>query len=326
MMKQPRGQELIDRYRTNYGIADDVVITEKMILRHWELEKHLTQALLLSQPKFRWETFNRCYTTLYRELEWLNCSINADIKAANLDQKYATWVQLIGPPPKRVYEVGSGKGELMRYLASRGYECRATEITLERGRKWTNDIPGLSWGRADGIHLGCFEPANTYDVIISDQLIEHLHPDDLVEHFRGGWNILVDGGRYIFRTPHVHDGPWDISRVFKCDKPMGMHFKEYTFRELVMKLKQAGFQYIYTKMPNCNKIQRLLGRYCNSIAFRTTYLNYLYIIERLIKTLPKQTQRRKAVQKASRLFLFLPHITMIAQKQEAYEGSGRGRQ
>jgi len=72
MVGEPRGQELIARYKTNYGISSDTLISKSMILQHWELEKSLRQELLESNPDNRWTTFERCYSKLYRDLEWLN--------------------------------------------------------------------------------------------------------------------------------------------------------------------------------------------------------------------------------------------------------------
>lgn len=40
-----------------------------------------------------------------------------------------------------------------------------------------------------------------------DQVVEHLHPDDLASHFKGVAAILKTKGRYIFATPHSSVGP-----------------------------------------------------------------------------------------------------------------------
>jgi 2-polyprenyl-3-methyl-5-hydroxy-6-metoxy-1,4-benzoquinol methylase len=315
-MNEPRGQQLIERYKENYGIAQQAIITEEMILQHWELEKQLTQELLQSHPESRWETFEKCYTILYEKLEWLNRLIDSGTEVENPNTKYAEWIKLIGSAPQKIYEVGSGRGELITYLAKQGYECRATEVTRERGEKWVTSISNLSWAISDGVHLERFEPASTYNVVISDQVVEHIHPDDLVEHFRGVLEILVPGGRYIFRTPHVHSGPSDISRVFNCEKAIGMHLKEYTYREVAIKLKQAGFKRIQTTTPNFKKVNRILGSYCHSNAVHAIYLNYLYLVESLIKVLPTQQMRVKAVNKASRLSTSLGQVNIIAEKSK----------
>ena len=180
-MKEPRGQELIECYKKNYNMSVDAEVTEEMILRHWELEKRLARELLESNPENRWEVFERCYSTLYGELEWLNRLMHADVNASSRLLSFKNWGYLIGQPPKRIYEIGSGKGELIAYLASCGFLCKATEITPERGQKYVPVHQNLSWGHSDGIYLERFEALNSYHVVISISVIEHLHPDDLYE-------------------------------------------------------------------------------------------------------------------------------------------------
>jgi len=98
--KEPGGQELINRYRSNYGIPLEVAFTEDIILEHWNLEKQLTQELLDSTPTNRWEVFDRCYTTLYSKPEWLNKYIDRD-KEIYPETLYKDWAYLIGSPAKK---------------------------------------------------------------------------------------------------------------------------------------------------------------------------------------------------------------------------------
>ena len=310
-MKEPRGQQLIRRYKKHYGIPVDAQVTEEMILRHWELEKRLTTELLASNPDNRWQVFQRCYNTLYGELEWLNQLIGADVKTPP-SRLHENWLYLIGQPPKRVYEIGSGKGEMITYLASRGFECKATEISQERGQRHTPDSPNLSWGISDGVHLGRFEAPDSYDVVISNQVIEHLHPDDLYEHFKGVLFILSRGGRYIFATPHRFAGPSDISRVFKCDRPMGMHLREYTHQELKELLVLAGFKDVRAVFRVPPQIGGVLRRWVRPRASRR-YLTYLCVVEKLISALPRHRLRRKVTWLARVAFVF-PNIFIVAEK------------
>lgn len=307
---EPRGPELVARYQAVYGIPADAAVTEQMILRHWELERRLTAELRESRPDNRWEIFERCYSTLYSELEWLN-RLGALDQQLSPEYLYEDWVHMIGKPPKRVYEVGSGKGELIGYLARLAFECRGSEVTRERGERWASPHPNLSWGITDGVHLEKFEPADTYDVVISDQLIEHLHPHDLVEHFRGALRILAPGGRYIFATPHAFFGPMDVSQVFGCETPKGMHLKEYTYAEIVRALREAGFTRIYGSFKLPRKVRRLLGGRPHPRLSRL-YLRYLRLLESLIGALPTQHLKRR-VARASKLLLF-DGVVAVAQK------------
>lgn len=311
-MREPRGQELIKRYKENYHIPVSAEITEEMILMHWELEKLLTTVLLESTPENRWEVFESTYGRLYSELNWLNDLVGADgLTPPSI--LYRDWVYLIGAPPMTIYEIGSGKGVMIRYLAGLGFTCRASEITHERGQKWADQHPNLSWGITDGVNLGKFESHESYDVVISNQVIEHLHPDAILEHLRGVCFILREGGKYIFSTPHNYFGPSDVSRVFKCDKPHGMHLKEYTYQALKEALAKSGFKQIYAafRIPNI-RFTRPLGSMIKTRPSRI-YLYHLLLIEKLIALLPDH-KFRQAAARLSQMALFFPSIFLVAEK------------
>ncbi|MDP9179471.1 MAG: class I SAM-dependent methyltransferase, partial [Gemmatimonadota bacterium] len=54
-------------------------------------------------------------------------------------------------------------------------------------------------------------PPETVDVAYSNQLLEHLHPDDAVEQLRSVRSVLKPGGTYLCVTPNRLSGPHDIS-------------------------------------------------------------------------------------------------------------------
>ena len=82
---------------------------------------------------------------------------------------------------------------------------------------------------------------NTIDIAYSNQLMEHLHPDDALEQLQNVYNSLKPRGVYICITPNRISGPHDISRYF--DRvATGFHLHEYTFNELSEIFKRAGFR------------------------------------------------------------------------------------
>ncbi|MBM3185373.1 MAG: class I SAM-dependent methyltransferase, partial [Bacteroidetes bacterium] len=83
--------------------------------------------------------------------------------------------------------------------------------------------------------------ANSIDFVYSNQLIEHLHPDDALEQLRSIFNCLKKGGRHMIITPNRLLGPGDITGHFG-DEPIGFHLKEYTDLELRSILKSVGFK------------------------------------------------------------------------------------
>lgn len=143
----------------------------------------------------------------------------------------------------------------------------------------------------DGYNLK-MQPDSVH-VVFSDQLIEHLHPEDTESHFELVKKILKKKGIYIFRTPHRFSGPHDISRYFS-DKAEGFHLKEWTYSEIakiLKKLKYSSWAFywnakgIHIKMP----------------------LIYFYFVEKILKRFPGKYRRLLAR-------YFLPCILIVAIK------------
>lgn len=299
---------LIKKYKKNYNISGQTKITLEMVLAHWELEKELTKRLMNSNKLNRQNIFISCYTELYSKLYWLNKAVinENNIKTRRLD----IWNQIAGDPPKRIYEIGSGKGELITYFASLGFDCTATEITSERGEKLVNSGSKVRWHTTDGVNFGLFEENNFYDIILSDQVVEHLHPDDISDHFKSAFHILKKEGIYVFQTPHSFLGPKDISRVFNCDKPIGMHLKEYTYKEILEVLNNAGFNKIEAVIKLPQKISNILP----SLTFKPShyFFRYLKFVELLLSYI-KIILIRRTLAKVFRIILF-QDIFLIAKK------------
>ena len=220
------------------------------------------------------------------------------------------WQHAIGKTTRRIYEIGSGKGALIYQLARTGYLCRGTEITRERGSKHVREHENLSWNTSDGVHLDQFEESASYDVVISNQVIEHIHPDDLSDHFQGVRTILTKGGRYILTTPHKLVGPSDVSMVFKCDRPMGMHLKEYSNGDLSKMLRGAGFSKVASFWFIPHRIRRIAGVTPKPTS-STIYLVYLRLLENVFSLAPNQSLRRK-IAVLGRLIMFKGTVFLVA--------------
>jgi SAM-dependent methyltransferase len=143
----------------------------------------------------------------------------------------------------------------------------------------------------NGYHLE-FEESSV-DVVFSDWLIEHLHPQDTMDHFQLAKQILKKNGLYLFRTPHKFSGPHDISEYFS-DEPEGFHLKEWTYTELAELLKALNYS-------SWHGYYRVKGMW---IKMPFTYLTFL---EKTLRFLP--TQYRKFASK-----YFLQGIFMVAVK------------
>jgi len=84
-------------------------------------------------------------------------------------------------------------------------------------------------------------PANEIDFAYSNQLMEHLHPDDAADQLTEVCRVLKPGGRYMCITPSRVTGPHDVSCYFDYEATC-LHLKEYDYGALRGLFRLAGFQ------------------------------------------------------------------------------------
>jgi SAM-dependent methyltransferase len=130
----------------------------------------------------------------------------------------------------------------------------------------------------DGYNLDI--PENSVDVVFSDQLIEHFHPEDTELHFKIVRRVLKPKGMYVFRTPHSFTGPHDVSGYFS-DEPEGFHLKEWTYREIGQMLKNLNYS-------SWNGYWFAEGK---GILFRLPFM-YFTIAESFLELLPRALKKR----------------------------------
>lgn len=305
-MKQMNAEELVARYKRKFHLAPSFPLSESMVLQHWDLERQLARELLDSNRENRWDVFERCYTALYSGCPWLN-EAEQDAAQRDDDLDFRHFLDLLGGPTE-VYEVGSGKARLLTYLARHGYKCVATEVTRERGERWTDEKTNVTWRCCDGVNLAQFEPKDHYGAVISTHVIEHFHPDDVATHMENVHAILKPGGRYVLSMPHKLAGPMDLSEVFGLEEPVCMHLREYSYRETAALLKQAGF----TKLEAVYIAPMALRRRMPVSFAGRAYLGYVLATETLLGAMPGALRRKAA--KLGQLYLFRPEVFMVAHK------------
>jgi SAM-dependent methyltransferase len=134
-------------------------------------------------------------------------------------------------------EIGPGDCELSFAVCKGARHVHAIDVTdkvLQRRALPENFQLTLS----DGCNIPL--PDASVDVAFSNQLMEHLHPDDAIEQLRHISRALAPGGRYVCITPNRLYGPRDISEYFD-EVATGLHLKEYTIGELAALFFAADF-------------------------------------------------------------------------------------
>jgi 2-polyprenyl-3-methyl-5-hydroxy-6-metoxy-1,4-benzoquinol methylase len=85
-----------------------------------------------------------------------------------------------------------------------------------------------------------------FDVVFSDQVLEHIAPEDINIHLSSVVSALKTGGIFIINMPNRLFGPSDVSRIIDFTytnkiSALGTHLNESTYTELIPILKQNGF-------------------------------------------------------------------------------------
>jgi ubiquinone/menaquinone biosynthesis C-methylase UbiE len=134
-------------------------------------------------------------------------------------------------------EIGPGDCSFAFEVARHVKEVYAVDVSAEISRR-TASPANFRLILSDG----CTVPAPEHAITIaySNQLMEHLHPDDALEQLRNIYRVLAPGGAYICITPNRVSGPHDVSGHFD-PVACGLHLREYSYAELSQLLKSVGF-------------------------------------------------------------------------------------
>jgi SAM-dependent methyltransferase len=220
----------------------------EQIIRHFEVEQGIADRLKRANRPER----ARMYATMYDELFALvpdhpRLTRRHDpARLAALNAQKLALVERYLAGANTVVEFGCGDGSFAYSLCSRVGGVYGVDISDQRdpALPMPSNFEMVVY---DGFDLPL--PAGFADIAFSDQLIEHLHPDDVRLHFETVRRILRPGGVYILRTPHRYSGPHDVSR-YVSNEARGFHLKEWTFREIRRALVEAGYTRVGTLQPS----------------------------------------------------------------------------
>lgn len=222
------------------GAAD--TRTPERLRAHYELERSLAERLKSAPVESRRRVYRDVYDELFRSLPdhpQLTRKADPESHASSLAAQ-VTLLRRYVRPGSTFLEIGAGDCRLSNALADRAAKVLAIdvseEITRSEGRS-ENVLVLLT----DGIDIPV--PPRSVDTAYSNQLMEHLHPDDAREQLANVFEALASGGAYVCATPNRLSGPHDISEYFD-EVATGFHLREYTTGELRHLLLRAGFREI----------------------------------------------------------------------------------
>jgi SAM-dependent methyltransferase len=210
---------------------------------HYRIERELSDRLRGASREERSSLYAAVYDELFRRLPahpQLRSKHDPVARAADVAVQMVALRRYLNPR-STLLEIGAGDCALS--LAAAPHVRQA--IALDVSANITRDVAApanfsllLSDGRVVPV------PAGSIDVAYSNQLMEHLHPEDAREQLRSIVDALAPGGIYLCITPNRLSGPHDVSRAFD-DEATGFHLKEYTAGELARLFRAAGFSKVW---------------------------------------------------------------------------------
>jgi SAM-dependent methyltransferase len=210
------------------------------VLQHYRVEKQIADRLRRSSRDERKAIYLTMYDELFREIPWHpRLARRADERLTRIvvERKWNLVSPYVGDSTVFA-EFGPGDCRFALDVAAVSRRVYGIDISDQRGDS-VGAPPNFRLIIYDGYEVDL--PDGSIDVVFSDQLLEHLHPDDTPHHLALVRRLLRTGGVYVVRTPHAYTGPHDISKFFSAE-PEGFHLREWTFTDLFAALREAGFR------------------------------------------------------------------------------------
>jgi SAM-dependent methyltransferase len=217
--------------------------TPEEVRNHYLAEKELASQLKSSSPEKRGALYLTVYEELFRRVPTHPILFRA-VKPAQQQRAIRWQLQFLRRFLKASHsflEIGAGDCALTLKVATMVAKVYAVDVAAKLTESIT--LPdNFQLCISDGSSVAV--PDNSIDVAYSNQLMEHLHPDDAVRQVQEVYRALKPGGIYVCVTPNRLGGPYDISRYF--DRvATGLHLKEYTVTDSSDLFRSVGFARVH---------------------------------------------------------------------------------
>ena len=149
--------------------------------------------------------------------------------------------ELLAGGPKRVLDIGCGRGDLAAWFTRRGWDVKGLDISAVAVQAATE----LGVDAIESTIANAPWPNGTFDVVIVNHTLEHL--DDPLDALRRCEELLRPGGRLIVAVPDWGSRQRKLfgSRWYHLDLPR--HLQHFDIRSLEGAVRRAGFTHIHAQ-------------------------------------------------------------------------------
>lgn len=235
-------------------VPSDEKRTPEQLRQHYEVEKEIGDRLRQAPAEERLGLYPILYDELYRRVPLhprLTRKADPLLAKGAVDDSMALLKHFL--KPDSVYlEIGPGDCGLTLHVSRQVKRAYAVEVSTE-ATKHIQPPSNMKLIISDGKTIDV--PPGTVTVAYSNQVMEHIHPDDAREQLMNIYRALAPGGIYVCTTPNRLSGPHDISQYFD-EFATGMHMREYTSSELAALFREVGFSSVQIYMGIRQKYSR----------------------------------------------------------------------
>jgi len=157
----------------------------------------------------------------------------------------------------KILEIGSGHGEISRYLNTLKFTYFPLDLSHRNLLKIKKNTPDYIFPSMADAYTLPFKD-NSFNFCIASEVIEHLaDPDKALEEI---YRILIPGGKCVISVPYKEQISYQI--CIHCNKPtpVNAHLHSFDVKSLTGKMKNAEFN-IYKTAKNMNKVPNRLHLY-----------------------------------------------------------------
>lgn len=236
--------------------SNEVGISKDNLVKAFEIEKKFHDAIL-SEVSF--DKRKQLYKEVYNIVHEIYGSASSNIAQRSIQKNKIAEIFKKELEGKKILDVGCGAGLFlesiernMKYEKLVGLDVYFPDSMLENSK--------IEYIKSDIIDFSLEEK---FDVVFSDQVMEHIAPSDLGLHLSSIRRVLKDRGLLIVIMPNRLFGPTDVTRIIDftysgITKAQGTHLNESTYSEMISMLNKNGFSNFRTILP-IPKIRRIFN-------------------------------------------------------------------
>ena len=149
--------------------------------------------------------------------------------------------------PKRILEIGSGRGALIKKLQDLGHEVTGTEVNPEY-MQYALEEYGVTLVSISTASTDLPFRSGSFDIVASFDVFEHIPKTK--KHIEEVKRILAPGGSYLVCTPNkLTNIPFEILKEKSFTKYKEYHCSLHTYWQIQKRFHDAGFSTRFVLVP-----------------------------------------------------------------------------